>query len=197
LKTPDLIETLEAYVKDVMGHFAGDNRILLWDLYNEPGNSGHKNESLPLLKSVFEWGREVNPTQPLSVGIWNNSLTNLNQFQLEHSDVITYHNYQSYEQHVTMIDTLKEYGRPMICTEYMARTRDNTFFNMMPLLKDNNIGAINWGLVSGKSNTIYAWDTPIPSGAEPDVWFHDIFRPDGSAYNEDEIKLIKKLTGAE
>lgn len=61
---------LEKYVKDVMTHFAKDQRILLWDLYNEPGNSGKLTTSLPLLKSVFSWARDVNPTQPISAGIW-------------------------------------------------------------------------------------------------------------------------------
>ena len=65
----------------------------------------------------------------------------------------------------------------------------------MPLLKQNNIGAINWGFVMGKTNTIYAWDHPMPDGREPEVWFHDIFRPDGTPYKEDEVQLIASLTG--
>jgi hypothetical protein len=81
----------------------------------------------------------------------------------------------------------------MICTEYMARTRNNTFANTLPLLQENNIGAINWGLVNGKTNTIYAWDTPIERGDEPVQWFHDVFRKDGTPYRQDEANLIKKL----
>jgi len=192
-ESPVLMDTLEMYVKDVMGHFKNDERIFIWDLYNEPGNSGHGNESMTLLKAVFKWGREVNPSQPLSAGIWSFPLYDLNKFQAEHSDVITYHNYQTFEEHQKMIDTLKAYERPMICSEYMARTRESTFQRIMPLLKENNITAINWGLVSGKSNTIYAWDTPVPSGEEPENWFHDIFRPDGSVYSQEEIELITNL----
>ncbi len=191
---PEIIDSLEIYVKDVMSAFAYDKRIILWDLYNEPGNSGYGNKSMPLLQKVFQWGREVNPSQPLSVGVWKFELTDLNKYQVENSDVITYHNYQTLEEHKAMIDTLKTLGRPMICTEYMARTRNSTFEDILPLLKENNIGAINWGLVSGKSNTIYAWNTPIPSGEEPEIWFHDIFRKDGSVYSEQEVALIKKLT---
>jgi hypothetical protein len=26
-------------------------------------------------------------------------------------------------------------------------------------------------------------------------WFHDIFKPDGTPYREDELNLIKKLNG--
>jgi hypothetical protein len=192
-----LIVTLEEYVKDVMQTFANDRRIVIWDLYNEPGNSGQVNRSLPLLKSVFKWAREVNPSQPVTAGVWDNNLTDLNKFQIENSDVISYHNYETREKHTTAIDTLKTYGRPMICSEYMARTRDSRFDNIMPLLKEKNIGAINWGFVSGKTNTIYAWDTPVKSGKEPEVWFHDILRKDGTPYSEDEIRVIKTLTGKE
>lgn len=191
----DLMDTLEVYVKDVLISFAEDDRIILWDLYNEPGNNNLGNKSMPLLKNVFSWAREVNPAQPLSVGVWNKELVDLNSYQLENSDVITYHNYSDEFDHQKAIDSLKLYNRPMICTEYMARSRNSRFQNIMPLLKENNIGAINWGLVAGKSNTMYAWDTPIPDGSEPEIWFHDIFRPDGSVFDEEEINLIKMLTG--
>lgn len=192
---PELMETLEEYVKDVLTTFADDQRIVLWDLYNEPGNSHHNEKSMPLLEKAFEWGREVNPSQPLSAGVWNWNLKEMSDFQIKNSDVITYHNYGDYDDHKKMIDSLRTLTRkPLLCTEYMARTRNSLFKTIMPLLKDENIGAYNWGLVAGKTNTIYAWDTPIPDGSEPDIWFHDIFRKDGSPYNQDEIDLIKSLT---
>lgn len=189
-----LMVTLEKYVKDVLTHFANDKRIVLWDLYNEPGNSGYENKSMPLLQKAFQWGREVNPTQPLSVGVWKKELLDLNNYQLANSDVITYHNYSTPEEHKQWIDSLRTYGRPLICTEYMARTRGSFFDNIMPILKQENIGAYNWGLVAGKTNTIYAWDTPMPDGKEPKVWFHDIFRKDGTPYSKKEVELIKSLT---
>ena len=190
-----LIKVLEAYVKDILRTFRNDKRILLWDLYNEPGNSGYQNKSMPLLKKTFLWGREINPAQPLTAGVWNKSLIELTNYQLTNSDIITYHNYDNEKDHQQAIDSLRKFGRPLVCTEYMARLRNSTFFNIMPLLKKENIGAINWGLVSGKTNTKYAWDTPMPDGAEPKIWFHDIFRPDGSPYSQAEIDLIKSLTG--
>lgn len=184
---------LEKYVKDVMTRFKTDKRILLWDLYNEPGNSGKLNTSLPLLKSVFTWARAVNPVQPISAGLWAWNFKELNAFQALNSDVITYHNYEEPQWHQRVIDMLRSHGRPMICTEYMARTRGSRFENVMPLLKKENIGAINWGLVDGKSNTKYAWDTPLKDGAEPKEWFHDVFRKDGTPYKAEEVELIKKL----
>jgi len=190
-----LIFTLEAYVKDVLTAFKDDKRIAIWDLYNEPGNSNYGNKSLPLLKSVFEWGWAVRPSQPLSSGVWNQTLTDLNIYQIENSDIITYHNYDSPENHQAAIDTLKIYNRPIVCTEYMARRNNSLFSNIMPMLKEQNIGAINWGLVAGKSNTKYAWGEPIPDGSEPKLWFHEIFHPDGTPYKQDEVDLIKSLTG--
>ena len=167
----------------------------MWDLYNEPGNSGYGSKSLPLLKKIFAWAREVNPRQPLTVGVWNKSLKELNTFQLENSDVISYHNYADETEHEEVIDSLEAFGRPLVCTEYMARPRGSRFENIMPLLKKNRVAAYNWGFVAGKTNTIYAWDTPMPSGEEPKVWFHDIFRQDGSPYSDEEIRFIKSLTG--
>jgi len=192
---PALVKELEAYVKDILKTYKNDTRILMWDMYNEPGNSGYGNKSMVLLQKIFLWGRQIDPRQPLSAGVWNPKLTELNYYQLHNSDVISYHDYENEKQHQLVIDTLKKYGRPLICTEYMARLRDSRFDNIMPILKANNIAAINWGLVSGKTNTIYTWDTPMPNGEEPKIWFHDIFRKDGTPYDSKEVALIKSLTG--
>jgi hypothetical protein len=189
-----LVSELETYVKDIMGTFKDDNRIVMWDLYNEPGNSNYGDKSINLLKKVFEWGWEIRPSQPLTAGVWNLSLKTLNKFQVGNSDIITYHNYENPEKHQAAIDTLIRYNRPLVCTEYMARHNNSLFTNIMPLLKKNNVGAINWGLVAGKSNTKYAWDEPIPDGTEPKLWFHEIFRPDGKPYKLEEVDLIKSLT---
>ena len=185
--------TLQPYVKDILNSFKHDKRILLWDLYNEPGNGGKFEKSLPLLKKIFLWAREINPDQPLSVGLWDWSFGKLNEFQIANSDIITYHDYEEQNWHERVIKILKTFGRPLICTEYMARPRNSTFQSIMPMLKKENVGAINWGFVSGKTNTIYAWDKPMPDGAEPALWFHDIFRKDGSSYKQEETDLIKKL----
>ncbi len=193
---PQVIEKLEAYVKDVLTSFKSDKRIVLWDLYNEPGNSGYGNRSMPLLEKVFVWGRQVNPIQPLSAGVWDWKLKELSEFQIKNSDVTTYHNYGDAENHrqdIAKLRTLSQ--RPLICTEYMARSRNSLFSTIMPMLKKENIAAYNWGLVAGKTNTIYAWDKPMPDGKEPELWFHDIFRPDGTPYKQDEVKVIKDLTG--
>jgi hypothetical protein len=194
---PTLIPVLKRYTRDILTTFGKDKRIVLWDLYNEPGNSGYGNRSMTLLQEAFQWGREVNPNQPLSSGVWNLALSDLNKFQVENSDVLTYHNYSNEIDHQAAIDSLRRYGKPLLCTEYMARKHNSRFSNIMPMLKKENIAAINWGLVAGKTNTMYAWDdtTHRVDGLEPDLWFHEIFRKDGVPYKEEEVELIKLLTG--
>lgn len=194
-RNQDTMKTLEAYVIDVMTTFKNDQRILMWDLYNEPGNNAQHNKSMPLLKAVFQWARAVNPSQPVTAGVWNNAppFKELNKFQLENSDVITYHNYNYIDHHKNAIDTLRKFNRPLICTEYMARRNGSLFQLILPLLKKENVGAINWGFVSGKTNTIFAWDTPIKDGKEPLLWFHDIYRTDGTPFSKYEVDFIKQL----
>ncbi|MFD2148049.1 1,4-beta-xylanase [Mucilaginibacter antarcticus] len=194
LDNPKEMAVLKGYVTDVLTTFAHDKRILLWDLFNEPGNSGKRESSMPLLINVFAWARSVAIDQPISVGVWDLSFEKLNAVQVLNSDILTYHNYGETAEHQMEVRLLKTHGKPLICTEYMARPRKSTFATIMPMLKKENVGAINWGFVAGKTNTIYAWDTPMPSGAEPELWFHDIFRKDGSIYKTEETDLIKKLT---
>lgn len=191
---------LEAYVKDILTTFKDDSRILWWDLYNEPNERGIEgNYSLALLKNVFRWAREIRPSQPLSVGVWTDKpyLVEHSKYSLEMSDIISYHEYHTPEMQMKMIDSLKTYGRPMYCTEYMARTKGSTFQTILPLLKENNVSAINWGFVKGKTNTIYAWGDVHPEGEEPEPWFHDIIRPDKTPFSQEEIDVIKAVNGKE
>ena len=123
----------------------------------------------------------------------NQAYSPLNAFQLQNSDVISYHNYAPEPVHAAEIKYLQVFNRPMFCTEYMARTKGSTFQAIMPLLKKNNVGAINWGLVDGKTNTKYSWEEVLTDGSEPELWFHDILHKDGTPYKADEIEIIKQL----
>ena len=199
--TTAIVLTLEEYVTDIMTRFKDDPRIYAWDLYNEPGGGQdpyrYWERSFPLLKDVFSWARKVNPSQPITAGVWNSRLGEMNVWQIENSDIITYHTYEGPESHKAMIDTLKTYGKPIVCTEYMARTQGSTFQSIMPMLRRENIGAINWGFVSGKTGTKFSWETinaPYP-GDEPELWFHDILREDGTPYCEEETECIKEVNG--
>jgi hypothetical protein len=186
--------SLEIYVKDILRTYKNDKRILMWDLYNEPGNSDYGLSSLPLLKNIFQWAWSERPSQPLTVGVWFQKFPELNAYQLNNSDVISFHNYDDTVSMVKAIDSLQKRGRPVICTEYMARKNNSLFLTHLAVLKRKNVGAVNWGLVSGKSNTIFAWNTKEGT-PEPAIWFHDIFRRDGRPFDPAETRLIKELTG--
>jgi len=195
---------LERYVKDVIGAFANDERILLWDLYNEPGNSLSGKRSIPLLRAVFEWARAANPSQPLSVCVWKND-KKLKEIPLAESDIITFHNYSPAAKLEKQIAELKKYNRPVICTEWLARTRGSLVNTNLPVFAREQVGCLNWGLVAGKTNTIYTWKSTFwlfnfwnrmrGRAPEPRIWFHDLFRADGIPYDPTEIETFKRLTG--
>jgi hypothetical protein len=188
--TTKLLADLKNYVKDIIGSFKKDNRVLCWDLFNEPGAG-----SIELLKKAYQWAWEIRPEQPVTSGLNNLDDLDINMFRLENSDIITFHCYDSIKDETYWIKFLKLYGRPIICTEYMARKFDCRFQNIMPLFKQYNVGAINWGFVAGKTNTIFAWGDPRPDGKEPELWFHDILRKDKTPFDQKEIEVIMKTNG--
>jgi hypothetical protein len=193
---------LEKYVKGVLGRYGGDSRVLLWDLYNEPGNgesagevSGNKQGvgSLPLVEAAFAWARDVeNVTQPLTVGYWHAGpdFAQINAFLLAHSDVISFHCYSPPQVLADRIRHLKQEGRPLLCTEYMVRGLGSTFSHCLPTLAKNRIAAIHWGLVAGKTQTIYPWGWSAEKG-EPEFWHHDVFTTDGHLLYPDEEQAIR------
>jgi hypothetical protein len=146
-----------------------------------------------LLNAVYDWAQEVRPSQPVSTGVWYGNET-LNKIQLERSDVVTFHNYNDAGSLAGQIASLKALGRPVICTEWMARGNNSRVLTHLQIFKKEGVAAINWGLVSGKSNTIFPWGSK-EGGSEPKLWFHDLFRQDGSAYDPAEIEEFKRLTG--
>ncbi len=188
-----LIIELEEYIKDILTTFKIDERIVMWDLYNESG-SAYGEDSFPLLKQVFTWARDISPEQPLTSSLWDCPSIRIISYIMANSDIITYHNYRDPMDHQQVIENLKQFNRPLVCTEYMGRKNNSLFSNIMPMLKKENVGAISWGFVAGKTNTKYGWGEPMPDGADPEIWFHDILRPDGTPYSQDEITLIKSLT---
>lgn len=190
VNNPEAWKPLEDYVRDVVGTFAKDDRILLWDLYNEPGGSRQNEKSLPLLKQAFAWARSAHPIQPLSAGVWYGNKA-LNEFQLAASDVLTFHNYNDVRSLEHQIGVLKKNGRPVICTEWMRRGASEVATHL-PVFQRERVGCLNWGLVSGKTQTIFPWGSP-PGAPEPKVWFHDLLRKDGTPFSDAEAELFRRL----
>jgi hypothetical protein len=205
---------LRAYVEGVVGTFSQDSRILAWDVWNEPDNHGppeYAADEAPdkvnlvanLLPQVFAWARSRHPVQPLTSGIWNHddwspgaALNPVESVQLAQSDVISFHDYNWPEKLEARIAQLRKHGRPIICTEYMARGAGSTIDGSLPVGKRANVGMINWGFVLGKTQTNFPWDSwdrPYTL-RPPTVWFHDLLRADGSAYRPREAEILRTLS---
>ena len=219
-------DELKNYVKGVISHFADDKRVVGWDLYNEPDNVASSDPenlvnninfrglnrgpevkekhiySLSLLKKIFMWAREVNPSQPLTVGLWKDSetwndidnLSEIDRFAISNSDVISFHAYGDLEETRKKIEDLEKFNRPLLCTEYLARGEQNTFQIMLPLFKEKEIAAVNWGFVAGKTNTAFPWSSwQVEFDSLPKIWHHDIYLPDKTPYDEKEIAFLKNI----
>ncbi len=207
------------YIKGIVTHFAYDQRVIGWDLYNEPGNLNagvpgydefevKENKdiyTLSLLKKAFKWVREVNPSQPITTSVWKadgkdknwsklDSLSDLSRFTILNSDIISFHTYGNIDEMRLRINQLKKYNRPILCTEYLARGQGSTFQAMLPLLKEEQVSAINWGFVAGKTNTLFPWSSwEEEFDSLPKIWHHDIFLPDKTPYDQNEIDFLKEI----
>ncbi len=217
LTDPSQYPRLKEYVQGVVSAFANDDRILGWDIWNEPGSdttgSYPKTELkmevktarvTALLPQAFAWAREANPTQPLTSGVYEvdtsadeSALEEIERIQLRESDIITFHNYSWPESFKREIEWLRRFHRPVICTEYMARSAGSMFDTILPIAKQERVGAINWGFVAGKTQTYYPWDSwqhPYIL-SQPSIWFHEVLHSDGTPYRQAEVDLIRQLTG--
>jgi hypothetical protein len=213
LNDPDQYDSLHNYVRGVVSYFKDDERVLIWDLFNEPDNMNvtsykdddyalHKAElSMALLKKTINWVRVINPIQPITMAPWkedwscDTKLTALDNYMFTHSDVISFHCYENAKLTEERILHLKRFNRPMLCTEYMARPFSSTFQEILPLFKKYNVGAYNWGLVAGKTQTHCPWDSwSTKYEKEPELWFHDIFRENGEPYKPEEVAFLKEIT---
>ena len=221
IKNPSEWTRLEDYVVDILSTFGSDDRVVIWDLYNEPGNNilipvskpsvqrnlkilrqlaTHfflPNPTAPLLKKAFNWARAAQPSQPLTTGLWymrEKLESKMNAKALELSDIVTFHSYFDLDTTMRLVAKLRQTNRPLICTEYLARGAGCQFETHLPYFKEQKISCYNWGLVSGKTQTMYSWADYYPSGEEPPLWFHDILRGDGTPYLQEETALIRKLT---
>lgn len=198
------------YVTGVLSQFRNDDRVLGWDLWNEPDNPARvyrdverkdKQERVAeLFPQVVRWARSVNPSQPLTSAVWQGdwadpgSRSAISESQLDNSDVITFHCYGEPAAFESRIGELSPLGRPILCTEYMARPLGSTVDAILPIAKRYNVGALNWGLVAGKTQTYFPWDSwDHPYSTIPDVWFHDLLRPDGRPFQDSEVQTIKTL----
>ncbi len=181
---------LEKYVKDVMGRFKRDGRILYWDLYNTAGNSGLWEESLPLMDQTFNWARSVEASQPLAVAAWREFGSAMATRKLERSDLITFQSFDNVESIEARLLLLQRYNRPIICADWLMRQTGNDFEKVLPLFSAYRVGWFNRGLVQGKTQ-LEIQQPHFRSEKDPDLWQQGVLEPDGTPYNRREIELIQ------
>jgi hypothetical protein len=207
-------ERLKEYVQGVVGAFANDNRILAWDVWNEPDNTNtnsygqleptNKAQIITrLLPQVFTWARAVKPTQPLTSGVWQpwvndwsdkNKWSAIEKVQLEQSDIISFHHYGEVVMFEKLCNNLQKLNRPVICTEFLARGVKSDFKTHLPVAKKLKVGMMNWGFVVGKTQTNLPWDSwqkPYVNGNKPDIFHHEILLDNGRAIYSEEVDVIK------
>jgi hypothetical protein len=214
LDDPARHDELKPFVQGILRRYQADSRVLVWDLFNEPdnpngssyGEGGTKQDldpatktarTMDLLEKTIAWAREINPSQPLTVGLYSGDYltapTPFHRLCIDHSDVISFHSYNDPGQTRVLTEGLTKLGRPVLCTEYMSRGSNSTFAGILPIFHQHRVAAYNWGLVAGKSQTIYPWSSwQKPFTTEPVPWFHDIFRKDGTPYLKDETSVIRQ-----
>jgi len=206
LDEPELALRHYEWVREIITKYKDDERVIMWDMYNEPGASRREMVTEKHLRKFFEIAREVDPIQPLTACVWrctadrNKPIPEIERIAAELSDIISYHNYGTYETNICIIKRLKEYGRPIINTEWMGRCLNNTVFELFPLFYLEKIGCWNWGFVAGKYQTYEPWNSTWEKYADDptmDVdftkWFHDLYRPNFRPYDPKEIDLIRRF----
>lgn len=202
--------SLRGYVDAVLTRFGDDERVVAWDLFNEPdspnpsylGRDPHRKRILiaDLLEDVWDWAEAAGPTQPLTTGIFlfpsrphPERASRTARIALERSDVLSFHSYSGEAELRRAIEHLAVLGRPLICTEWLARPKSPPA--LLEVLHETGTGAICWGLVDGRSQTRFPWTSWLRRGRPGDMWFHDLLHADGTAYDEAEVALFRSLTG--
>lgn len=205
LDDPDLNPKFYRMCEELLTKYRDDDRILFWNLWNEPGNNGRGKVSAPHLKKLFELAWQIDPKQPLAADVWA-SRGDAAQDTAEGvaaacSDIISYHSYSDLGTQMALAKALKErFGRPLVNTEWLARILHCEVFDVYPFFAQNRIGCTCWGFVAGKYQTYEPWEgmwKQIEKGGGQNYamtkWFHDLFRPSLRPYDPKEIDVIKHV----
>lgn len=188
---PEKQASLREYVYAVVGAHRNDERIVAWDLYNEPGNTERYNLCLPLLVNCFRWARDCEPVQPLTAGVWRlERWDSVNNAMIELSDIISFHSYGDPETTKKWAESLEHHGKPFFVTEWLCRERNNTFENHLPYFAEKKISCWHWGFVVGRTQTNLWWGH---NPTTPELWQHDVLHPDLTPYRPEELELIRRL----
>lgn len=201
---PGMDDKFCEYVREIITKYARDERVLLWNIWNEPGNSNRAEKTMPVMLKAFEAARECLADQPLAADVWRvkrdlaQELPEIERVALELSDVISFHDYGCYDHSVMVLEYLKQFDRPLLLTEWLNRISGNAIDSHLPLYYLERVAVFNWGLVAGKAQYYEPWNGIWDSiaregaaGRDVRLWQHDLFRPSLHPYDPAEIAKLK------
>ena len=202
---PELKPKFFKMCEEVMAKYREDDRILFWNIWNEPGNNGRDKVSAPLVREMFELAWRTGVTQPCAADIWDErmepSMDTAKGVAASLSDIISYHSYQPLAGQIEFAKRIKaKFGRPMVNTEWLARILGCDVQDCYPFFAQERIGCTCWGFVAGKYQTYEPWESmwrQIEKGGGETYrmtkWFHDLYRPSFRPYDPEEIRVITNV----
>jgi hypothetical protein len=210
LDDPELRPKFFRMCEEIMTKYRDDDRILFWNIWNEPGANRREEVTVANLREMFALAWKIGVKQPCAADVWTDDFGTdakaKNQAQYwagKLSDIVSYHCYGDYEYQICVIRKLKRYyDRPMVNTEWLARIKNNDVFSAYPLFYIENVGCTCWGFVAGRYQTYEPWESmwrsydeghPATKDWDMTKWFHDLFRPSHRPYDPKEISLIKRF----
>lgn len=202
------LKIVEELVKTLIRPFANDERIVLWDIWNEPGFKTGDPETfreMEWVEKMVHWCREENLCQPITASIiWDpdrdadvSSPTWEKRRQVE--AMMDLHNFHSYdcarnfgaEIDYTLDRIRKISNRPIVCTEAMIRVNGSSVQRTLPVFAREHVHVYLWGLYNNDWNWSVKWGRSTYDAFDP--MFHDFLWADGDAYDAREFPFIKNF----
>lgn len=202
------LKIVEELVKTLIRPFANDERIVIWDIWNEPGFKTGDPETfreMGWVEKMVHWCREENLCQPITASIiWDpdrdadvSSPTWEKRRQVE--AMMDLHNFHSYdcarnfgaEIDYTLDRIRKISNRPIVCTEAMIRVNGSSVQRTLPVFAREHVHVYLWGLYNNDWNWSVKWGRSTYDAFDP--MFHDFLWADGDAYDAREFPFIKNF----
>ncbi|WP_352422873.1 cellulase family glycosylhydrolase [Proteiniphilum sp.] len=197
----------KAFTQELIAAFANDERIILWDIWNEPrmDDVPEMYEQMDWIEAMVGWCREKNPVQPITASIFYDSGVRPDSVSRAISrrseveaimDVHNFHHYESGSDHMERIEWMVERlqkisNRPLICTEAIARTTGSTFPRTFIPFAKHQIHFYTWGLYMCDMNWTVTWGRNTYEPFDP--VFHELLHPDGEPIDRRELDWLRNF----
>ena len=204
---PEYREKFFEMVEELAAKYAHDERLQIWNVWNELGNSRRHAMSVPVMEKACEIIRSHDQIQPITVDVWTYTkdckpVPGVQERAIALSDVISFHNYSSFGTFVRVLKAMQSFGRPVFCTEWLNRITGNLVEQVFPLLYLEHVGSYHWGLIQGYSQTYEPWGCYNAEIADPNyngphdltALQHDLYRFSGLPYKAKEVAIIKEFS---